>query len=286
MADHNLRASGYALYGTAVFGAEQYGGHVRSGTEVSTPNLTVHILSATSVETTSEISTVPALGQSHTLLPISAESSSEVTVPDIDELNILDATDVSSSTTLTLPGVGQSHSLTSVGSESLVETSTPVLGEVNVLTAVPVETTSEVQESSVLGHGYTFTNVSTEAASEVTTTPITQSHTLTSVGTESSPEVSTPVINQAHVILVSSTETPTETSAPVVTQLHIVTATSVETTSEVTSTAAVWELPPFEQDTDFTIYIPEQNTNVRVGPQDYTNQVIVPPENRQIRIAA
>tara|TARA_R110000764_G_scaffold147162_2_gene234989 strand:- start:2629 stop:2775 length:147 start_codon:yes stop_codon:yes gene_type:complete len=35
MADHNLRASGYAVYGTSLFGAEQYGGQIRSEVEVS-----------------------------------------------------------------------------------------------------------------------------------------------------------------------------------------------------------------------------------------------------------
>ena len=45
MADHNLRANGYALYNTAVFGQEQYGGHVQSEVELSTPNLVIHILS-------------------------------------------------------------------------------------------------------------------------------------------------------------------------------------------------------------------------------------------------
>mgnify|MGYP003653694371 CR=1 FL=1 len=66
---------------------------------------------------------------------------------------------------------------------------------------------------------------------------------------------------------------------------HILDATNTESNSEIT-VPVIWELGPVEEDTRFTVYIPEQNTSVRVDLQDYTNQVIVPPENRQIRITA
>jgi len=172
MADHSLRASGYALYGTAVFGAEQYGGHVRSETEVTTPGLT----------------------QVHVTTSVSVESSTELTIPTIAQLNVLLATGVFSTTELTIPTVAERNNLTSV---------------------------------------------STEATSEVT--------------------------------LVQAME---------------------------------W--PPFEQDTDFTVYVPEANNNVSVGVEDYSNSayvkyqdnavyipaedidftVYVQEENTQIRIAA
>jgi hypothetical protein len=36
MADHDLRASGNAVYGAAIYGAEAYGGGIQSLTEVTT----------------------------------------------------------------------------------------------------------------------------------------------------------------------------------------------------------------------------------------------------------
>ena len=63
-------------------------------------------------------------------------------------------------------------------------------------------------------------------------------------------------------------------SVPAVTQLHIVTSVSVETTSEVTVVQAM-EWPPFEQDTDYTVYVPEANNNVYVGAEDYSNSAYV-----------
>jgi hypothetical protein len=138
MADHNLRASGYAVYGTSVFGQEQYGGHVRSEVEVSQPSLGV-VLNADNISTTSEV-TSSDLDQTHVLLRVNVESTSSITNPDVDELNILDANDVSSATTLTIPSTGQLHNLEATSVESNTSVTSPSVDQVHTLNATDVRT--------------------------------------------------------------------------------------------------------------------------------------------------
>ena len=67
--------------------------------------------------------------------------------------------------------------------------------------------------------------------------------------------------------------------------MKVLLAEDIETTSEV-ATVTLVELGPVDQDTDFTVYVPAENTNVMVGPEDYSNAVYVQPQDNTVYVPA
>ena len=88
-----------------------------------------------------------------------------------------------------------------------------------------------------------------------------------------------------HVVDADDTISNAETSLPIVTQLQVLGAEDISVTPEVTS-ALARNLEPIDQDTRFTIHIPSENKVVTVAPQDYSNNVLVLHENRNLLILA
>tara|TARA_R110000796_G_scaffold13733_3_gene44242 strand:+ start:930 stop:1466 length:537 start_codon:yes stop_codon:yes gene_type:complete len=98
MADHTLRVSGYAVYGTAVYLAEQYGGHVRSETEVSTPTAaTITHFTPVSLSSQAELST-PTAAESYILYSVGVVAIPEVSTNLLSQLHVLTSTSIETTT--------------------------------------------------------------------------------------------------------------------------------------------------------------------------------------------
>lgn len=239
MADHALRASGYALYGTAVYGAEQYGGHVRSETEVDSPTqiITVNFV-AVSVETAASEVNTPTLRKSYELLSTSTETSSEVTTSGIDQVHNLASVDVETGTSeVTAPDLNQQHLLSASSIQSLSATSVPGLDQLHILDANDVSSSSETDIAALVVKVL-----------------------FTSVSTESSSEPSVPLANEWRFF-----EQDTDRTTYVPEAIHIVSIEQrdVNRTAYVLGVSQVVYVEP--GDVDFTVHAPEVNTQIRIA---------------------
>lgn len=112
-----------------------------------------HALTATSIESSSELST-PVINQVHALTPTSVESASETTSPTLSQTHALTATSVESTSQVSQPTVtdipsGADHNLLPDDVESASEVTAPALGQVHVIAATDVESLSSVDSPSL-----------------------------------------------------------------------------------------------------------------------------------------
>ena len=247
----------------------------------------LHVLDASDTEVNTTTSTV-GFNQLHVLEPINVTSGvSQVNNPDVDELNILDAEDISSSTALVIPFINQLHNISAndLETSNVPETSSPDAVIKIIFLADSVESTTPEVSSPTAIENNNLNGVSVETDTETNVVSIAQYQVLTATTTQTNTETASATILQLHVVNADDIISNAETSLPIVTQLQVLGAEDISVTPEVTS-ALARNLEPIDQDTRFTIHIPSENKVVTVAPQDYSNNVLVLHENRNLLILA
>lgn len=194
------------------------------------------------IETVSEAPTV-GVSESNALgaTPVSTPTS-VVSSPDVDELNILDATDLSSSTTLTVAGVSEHNIFLANSAEAPSLITEPVIKQLEVLSSSSVESDTDAQ----------------------TVTAVIKVNFI-SVETKSDPEVSAPVIRQAQEILVVSTESTPEVTTNNINQSQTLEAVDTSSVVSLAPRPVVIDLKPIEQNTTRTLLVPSESRITIVG---------------------
>ena len=231
--------------------------------EQITVNPTAAALTATSVETATEVTT-PSISQSQILTVSSVQSTSNVTAPAVGQNHQVSAADVSVASSVSVPTITQQHALLATNIESAGEVSAPVASDIapNSLVAVNVESAATVSAPNITQRhallptsaesagevsapvvadiaGDALVATSIESATTVATPAVTQHHVLSVVSNDSASSVDAPTIGQSHGFIASFVDSQSEVTAPAFWQEHAISADDIQSAAEVTNPTVI-----------------------------------------------